>query len=74
MNLEDFRDHVDTRLDRLEANLDNVGAKLDDHLQRLTAAETALEFVKGHLKLTTAIGIAVVGTIASWWFTQITGV
>ena len=65
MNLDDFRSHVDQRLDRLEN-------KLDDHLQRLTAAEVALEFVKGHLKITTAIGIAVVGTLAAWWFTQVT--
>ena len=72
MDLNDLKAHVDTRMDRLESSLDRVGAKLDDHLERLTAAEVALEFVKGHLKITTAIGIAVVGTLAAWWFTQVT--
>lgn len=66
MDVDKLKAHVDARFDRLET-------KLDDHLQRLSKAEAAIEWLKGHVKLTTAIGLAVVGTVFGWWFTKVSG-
>jgi tetrahydromethanopterin S-methyltransferase subunit G len=59
---------IDEHLTRIENKLDKIETKLDNHLERLSKAETSLEFVRGHLKISTAIFISVVGVIAvSYW-------
>ena len=64
MELEILRQHMDARFDRLED-------KVDNHLERLSKAEAAIEWLKGHVKFTTAVGLAVVGTVMTWWFTRV---
>lgn len=50
----------DDRFDRLEGKLDTIDNKLDDHLARLSVAETSIEFIKGHLKITLTFALAVI--------------
>jgi hypothetical protein len=65
VDLKDFQNHLDTRFDRLEARFDQHELKLDNHLERLSKAEEAIAWLRGHVKLVTAIGISVVGAIIS---------
>ena len=61
MDIRDLHQHLDSRLDRIEG-------KLDDYSSRLTRAEEALVWMQGHLKIVTAVGIAVIGSVlASFW-------
>lgn len=61
MDLKDLHSHLDHRLDRIET-------KLDDYHSRLSKAEEALVWMQGHLKLVTAVGIALVGSVlAGLW-------
>lgn len=61
MDIRDLHTHLDARLDRIET-------KLDDYHSRLSRAEEALVWMKGHLKLVTAVGIAVFGSVlAGLW-------
>lgn len=65
MDLKDFQDHLDTRFDRLEARFDSHEMKLDNHLERLSKAEEAILWLRGHVKIVTAIGISVTGALIS---------
>lgn len=66
MDIKDLHQHLDARLDRIET-------KLDDYHGRISRAEEALEWMKGHLKLVTAVGIAVAGSVlAGLWSKFIT--
>lgn len=44
MDVNDLRTHLDTRLDKLED-------KLDNHLERISKAEVAIEWLRGHVKI-----------------------
>lgn len=57
----DLKDHIDARFDRLEN-------KMDDHLERLSKAEEAIVWLKGHVKLVTAVGVACLGALATAFF------
>ena len=59
--MADLRGHIDRRFDSLET-------KLDDHLERLSKAEEAINWLKGHVKLSTAVGLAVIGSILGYIF------
>jgi hypothetical protein len=48
MELHELRDHLDGRLDKLED-------KLDNHLERISKAETSIEWIRGHLKISISI-------------------
>ena len=65
MDFKEFRQHVDTRFDRLESKFDGAEAKRSDHEARTTAIETDLSWLKGHVKLVTAISLAVGGSMAA---------
>lgn len=65
MDLKDFQDHLDTRFDRLEARFDQHENKLDNHLERLSKAEEAIVWLRGHVKIVTTVGLTVAGTIIS---------
>lgn len=58
MNLQDLRDHLDKRFDKLEG-------KVDNHLERISKNETDVSWLKGHYKLTLSIIIAALGGLAS---------
>lgn len=53
MNLKDFQNHVDSRFDRVEN-------KIDNHLERLSKAEESIIWIRGHLKISTSLFMAVV--------------
>ena len=59
------------RFDKVDQKLDIIDNKLDDHLQRLTAAETAILFIKGHLKISLSVAIAIIGTLVVAYFKKI---
>lgn len=53
------------QLDRMEDKIDKMGDKLDSHLERIAAAETSIEWIKGHITLLiTAVVSALGGTLA----------
>ncbi len=52
MDIRDLRDHLDSRLDRVEG-------KLDSHLERIAKAETDLSWVRGHVKIVTTVAVTV---------------
>lgn len=65
MDYEQLRNHLDDRFDRLETKLDGHDEKLDNHLERLSKAEEAIVWLRGHVKIVTAIGISAAGGLAS---------
>lgn len=57
---------MDERFDRVEVKLDKVIQRLDTHLERLTRAEESIIFIKGHLKFTLSLAIAIIGSLAGY--------
>lgn len=53
--------------DRIHNKLDHIDHKLDDHLQRLSKAESAIQYIQRHLTTSTFIFLGVVGFIATAW-------
>lgn len=54
----------------LETRLERIEGKLDDHLQRVSAAERDIEWLRGHVRTATAIvlaGLAGMAAILSRW-------
>lgn len=49
--MHDLKKHLDNRLDRIET-------KLDDHLSRLSKAETSIEWLRGHARMSLTILVA----------------
>ncbi len=54
------------QIDRIENKLDVIDVKLDDHLERLSKAEESIEFLKGHVKITITLGIAILGSALTY--------
>jgi len=52
-DMKDFQNHVDSRFDRVEN-------KIDNHLERLSKAEESIIWIRGHLKISTSLFMAVV--------------
>lgn len=51
-------------MDRIEKKLDKMDDKLDNHLSRLSRAETSIEWLRGHVKVTiTLILTALTGAV-----------
>ena len=61
MDFEQLKNHFDGRFDRLEDKLDVHDEKLTNHLERLSKAEEAIQWLRGHVKIVTTIGISVAG-------------
>lgn len=55
--LQSLSAHLDRRLDRIEG-------KLDTHLDRISAAETNIDWLRGHAKVTVSLAIALAGSLA----------
>lgn len=58
-------DHISPRLDDLGSRLDRIETKLDDHLQRVTKAESDIGWLRGHVKITTTVFLAVIGALGT---------
>ncbi len=56
-------------LTRIEAKIDRIDEKLDNHLERIAKAETSLEGVRGSIK----IGLTLILTIAGWLISKAKG-
>lgn len=68
MSENDLQRHIDDRFDRLDNRLERVELKLDDHLSRLSHAESSVEWLRGHAKLVTTVILAAAGFLASLYF------
>lgn len=58
MELQNLREHLDSRLDKLED-------KLDNHVERISKAEASIEWLRGHVKVMTLIAVALMSGMAS---------
>ena len=58
MDRIDLKNHLDSRLDRIED-------KLDNHLGRISKAEEAIMWMKGHLKIATTFFLTIVSGLAA---------
>lgn len=56
------------KLEEIRHILGRIEDKLDSHLERISKAEEAVEWLKGHVKLVTALGLALAGTLISIFF------
>lgn len=53
------------RLEKIEGRLERIEGKLDTHLERVTKAESDISWLRGHVRLSTTIFLAVVGTLGT---------
>ena len=58
---------IHEQLDRIHDKLDTIDNKLDAQIGRIAKTEVAIEFIRGHLKVSTVIFIAVCGFLARAW-------
>ncbi len=56
------------KLDDIKTSLSRIEDKLDSHLERISRAEESIVWLKGHVKLVTALGLAIAGTLISIFF------
>lgn len=56
---------LNDRLDAIGTRLDRIETKLDDHLQRVTKAESTIEWLRGHARISTTIFLAVIGALGA---------
>lgn len=56
--MDDLREHLDKRLDRIED-------KIDNHLERISKAEEAIMWMRGHLKIATTFFLTIVSGLAA---------
>ena len=56
------------KLDDIKTSLSRIENKLDSHLERISRAEESIVWLKGHVKLVTALGLAIAGTLISIFF------
>lgn len=58
------------KLDRIESKIDRIENKLDSHLERISAAEVSIEWIKGHVSYINMGILAIIGAIATYIFTR----
>jgi len=61
MSQDELREHLDHRFDRIED-------KIDDHLARISKAEEAIIWMKGHLKIATGFMLSIATAILTAYF------
>ena len=59
-----FRDDFD----RIHKKLDGLDNKLDEHLDRISTAETNIDWIKGHIKIVTTFAVTVFVTVVTALF------
>ncbi len=64
MQLNELKEHLDARLDKIED-------KLDNHLERISKAEASIEWIKGHLRVSVSIFIAALTGMAGALYTYL---
>lgn len=58
---------------KLDERLDRIEQKLDNHLERVTRAETSINWIQGHLRVATAILISFIGAAVTYLFNKLPG-
>lgn len=66
MHLNELKDHLDRRLDQIEG-------KLDNHLERISKAEEAIVWIKGHVRLVMTLVITMMGGLVTAIYQLVTG-
>lgn len=59
--MDDLRQHLDKRFDRIEQ-------KLDNHLERISKAEESIIWMKGHLKIATTFILSLASAAIAAYF------
>lgn len=59
-----FLEHLDKRFDRLDQQLEHMDVKLDDHLGRISKAETEVAWIKGAGKWILTLILSALGFLA----------
>jgi archaellum component FlaC len=62
--MDNLRNHIDTRFDSLEG-------KLDNHLDRISRNEEAINWLKGHVRIVTTVVVTVIGFLLVQLWTYI---
>jgi hypothetical protein len=57
----------------MDGRFDALETKLDNHLERISKTEVAIEWLRGHVRLVTTIGITIVGFLLAHYFNTIIG-
>lgn len=73
MELRDLKDHLDDRLDKIESKIEKADAKLDNHLERISKAETDISWLRGHAKLTVTLILTALSGLTLAAYQLITG-
>jgi len=60
--------HLDRRFDQLDSRLEKLDEKLDDHLGRISKAETEIHWIKGSSKIVLTILISILGFVAQFFW------
>lgn len=60
-------------LDALDERLDRIELKLDDHLERVSKAETSINWIQGHLKVATTILLSFIGATITYFINKFGG-
>lgn len=55
---------------QINQKLDRIDEKLDNHLTRLTKAETDVSWIKGHLKISLGFVITIITSLIAYYLTE----
>lgn len=58
------------QLTRIENKVDKLDGKLDNHLSRISTLEEAMHWMKGHVKILTALGTTIVSGLILYLITK----
>lgn len=58
MDISSLKEHLDSRLDKIED-------KIDNHLERIAKAETSIEWIRGHIKVGASMVLAALSGMAT---------
>ena len=64
MDLRELREHIDSRLDRVESKLERIEIKQDSHIGRISSAETSITWIRGTIQFGTTLLIALLTSMA----------
>ena len=53
-------DLLNDKIDDMSSKIDKLSDKVETHLARLSVAEESIVWLKGHVKIVTALGLAVI--------------
>lgn len=70
MDLESLKSHMDSRFDQVESKVDRLDDKIDPYASRLSALETNVSWLKGHLNITSALVMSVGSGVLIWLLTK----